>query len=332
MARFAALVVLTLGLGLGRGLVRAQPAPPAPAPRPWQVGVSEAQKAEAQRWLDRGNELFVQNLYKEALDAYQQGLASWDHPAIRFNVARTLIALDRPLDALSALELAMAHGAEPLADVWAEAVNYRTLLDKQVGSLTVRCGQADVTVSVDGEALPACPVEVTRRVLPGRHTVVGRKDGFLTLTRETTVVGGTCEQVELSLVALRDAAVTRTRWSTWKPWAVVGGGAAVAGLGVAVELSARAKMDAYREALATECGERGCAGGPSPGTAALADDGRLRDRVGTSLMVVGGLAVATGVVLVIVNRPHTVLPAEAQLTVAPMAGPGFLGVGLSGRR
>ena len=346
MSRLAALVLLAGCVASGARSAYAQPAPapaPAPAPpppppptspepRPWQVGVTDEARAEAQRWLDRGNELFVQNLYKEALEAYERGLASWDHPAIRFNVARALIALDRPIDALAALEVAMAHGAEPLADVWAEAVNYRSLLHKQIGSLTVRCIQPDVTVSLDGEALPPCPIEVTRRVEPGRHVVVGRKDGFLTLTRETTVIGGACEQIELSLVALRDAAITRTRWPVWKPWAVVGAGAAVAGLGVALELDARGKMDDYREALAAECGERGCPGGPSASTTALADEGRLRNRLGTSMLVVGGLAVASGVVLVIANRPRTVLPPEAELGLAPMLAGGAIGVSLVGRR
>ena len=50
------------------------------------------------------------------------------------------------------------------------------------------------------------------------------------------------------------------------------------------------------------------------------------------MMAVGGLVVATGVVLVIANRPHTVLPPEAQLTVAPVVTPDVIGLTLIGRR
>ena len=331
---------LAVGLGLVGLLgaarpVAAQPASP-PAPRPWQVGVTDGQKATAQRWLDQGNELFVQDRYKDALVAYQQGLAVWDHPAIRFNVARTLIALDRLLEAEANLEAAMAHGAEPLADVWAEAVNYRTLLAHQLATLAVRCTQAGVAVSLDGEALAPCPAETSRRVLPGRHVVVARRPDYLTITREPVVLGGQPARVDLTLIALRDAAVTRTRWPIWKPWAVVGAAAAVAGLGAVVELDARATLDDYRAALADECGERGCAGGrPSAATAALERRAVVRDRVGVSLMVAGGVGLATGVALLLANRPFTALPDQRgprALTIAPLIADDAIGLVLSAAR
>jgi tetratricopeptide (TPR) repeat protein len=320
-------IALMLGVLLsGASTARAEP-------RPWQVGVTEEQKAIAQRWLDQGNDLFVQNSYKEALAAYEQGLAAWAHPAIRFNVARTLIALDRPLEALTALEAAMAFGAEPLADVWSEARNYRGLLERQIATLTVRCDQPGVAVTLDGEALPACPSATARRVLPGRHVIVARQAGSLTVTREVTLIGGQADQVALHLIALRDAAVTRTRWPTWKPWAVVGGGAAVAGLGVAVELAARSTMDDYRAALAQECGERGCAGGAtSAGTASLARQAELRDGLGVSLMAVGGVTLVAGAVLLIANRPYTDVPDEARTALVPLVTGDAVGLALVGRR
>jgi tripartite-type tricarboxylate transporter receptor subunit TctC len=68
-------------------------------------------------------------------------------------------------------------------------------------------------------------------VLPGDHLVVGRRAGFLTISRSLGVIGGDQREVDIALVSLHDAAVTRTRWATWKPWAVTATGTAVALLG-----------------------------------------------------------------------------------------------------
>jgi hypothetical protein len=75
--------------------VRAPSTPTSPKPRhdtPWSRGVTDAAKAQAQALLEEGNALIVQNLFREALAKYEAALAAWDHPAIRFNMVRALIA------------------------------------------------------------------------------------------------------------------------------------------------------------------------------------------------------------------------------------------------
>ncbi len=305
----------------------------ADAPAPWQVGVTAAQKEAAQRLLERGNELYVQNDFKAALLAYQDGLAQWAHPAIRFNLARTLIALDRPLEALPALEQAMAFGERPLADVWPEAVNYRTLLERQLGTIEVHCDQPGVEVRLDGVRLPSCPMTHRQRVIPGPHSVGARGPGLVPSTHSPVVVGGAVERLDLRL----GAPVPRTRWAAWKPWAVAGASLLVAGLGGALELDAQATMDDYRRALRDECGERGCAGGaPSAAALALRDQAQLRDRVGVATMVVGGAGVVTGLVLVVMNRARVEVEADpragaARVEVTPLLGAGAIGLSVSGR-
>src|SRR5687768_16838564 len=99
-------------------------APPARADdeTPWSQGVTAAQRETAQRLLEEGNDLFVENKHREALAKYEEAVASWDHPAIRFNMVRALIALDRPLEAYESVLKALAHGAAPLEpEVYTEA-------------------------------------------------------------------------------------------------------------------------------------------------------------------------------------------------------------------
>lgn len=298
---------------------------------PWQVGVGEDQKQAARGKLDEGNALYVQNLYRDAASAYELALASWDHPAIRFNLAKTLIALDRPIEASDQLELAMRFGAKPLGDVWGEAVNYKALLERQLATLTVRCTQPGVEVVVDGTPLAPCPITSAMRVRPGRHTIAARKPGYLTVTRDETVVGGEAPTIDISLVSLEDAAITRTRWAPWKPWVVAGAGALLVGTGVLVELDARGKLDDYRAALRSECGEAGCQGGlVSRSTAALEEQARTRDRIAVTVMIAGGLGVAAGVTMLVLNRPVTEIPAQ-RFVWTPLLGTSTVGLAVGGR-
>src|SRR5689334_16489633 len=84
------------------------------ADQPWAVGVSAEHKAQAQTLLEAGNAQFLERKYPEALATYQQALAIWDHPAIRFNVVRCLIQLGRPVEAYDNLEIALRYGEAPL--------------------------------------------------------------------------------------------------------------------------------------------------------------------------------------------------------------------------
>src|SRR5688500_477505 len=109
-----------------------------PAP-PWAVGVTEAQKVSAKALLDEGNDLFLAGRYADALERFRRSLAVWQHPATRFNIARSLIALDRLAEAADELELALAYGAAPLQHNHEPALAYQKLLAKQVGTLVVDC-------------------------------------------------------------------------------------------------------------------------------------------------------------------------------------------------
>jgi tetratricopeptide (TPR) repeat protein len=294
--------------------------------QPWARGVSEERKAEAKRHLDAGNVFLLDNQYREALAEYERAIAVWDHPAIRFNMVRALIALDRTLEAAESLDKALAYGASPLDDVvYREALNYQRLIANQIATLEVVCTQANVKVSLDGATFLACPGSKSVRTTPGSHAVVGTGATLLTQTLDVVVLPGKGQRVEVTLQSLESATRTRTRWATWKPWAVVGGGVALAGVGLILEVLARGNRDAYYERLASpDCQPAGCAAN-DPILEDAESRMQLENRLAIGSLVAGGAVLATGVVLVVLNRSYAYIP-DQNIRVTPTAGTSRAGV------
>jgi len=283
--------------------------------QPWAVGVSDAQKAQAQKILEEGNQLFLKKDYAQALDKYKAAVAVWDHPAIRFNMVRCLIQLDRPVDASDNLALALKYGAAPLEEaVYNEALSYQKLLATQIGDLDVACDQPGVKVTLDGQPLLDCPGKEHRRVSPGQHQLVGTKDGFLTKTSEVVVIGAKAQDAKVSLVPLEKAAKVVHRYPTWMPWTVFGGGLVVAGFGGLIQYEASQSMASYDRQVTTNCAGTGCT--PAQAAAFQGDrDAAQRDnKIAIGVIGVGAAGAILGGVLLYMNRGRTVY--EEQQTPA----------------
>jgi hypothetical protein len=279
--------------------------------KPWVTGVSEQSKAAAKELLDRGNAKFVERDYIAALDLYTQAVGKWDHPAIRFNMVRCLIQLDRTAEAADNLQLALKYGAAPLEEaVYSEALAYQKLLANQVATIAVRCDQAGVTITLDGSPLLTCPGADQRKVKPGRHQVVGAKAGFLTQTSDVVAVGGATETVTLTLAPIERAGKLVHRWSTWVPWVVVGAGITVTAVGGLIEYQSFKTMDEYDRALIAPCVGVGCGpDNPIPqNVQALEDRAKLQNAIAVGVMSAGIATVITGGVLLYMNRARTVYP------------------------
>ncbi|HEX5063390.1 MAG TPA: hypothetical protein VFV99_28635 [Kofleriaceae bacterium] len=283
--------------------------------QPWSQGVSEQKKAAAQKKLEEGNALFLKRNFKEAFDAYQAALTSWNHPAIRFNVVRCLIQLDRPVEAYDELTKALEFGKDPFEEaIYNEALNYQKLLATQIAEIEISCSQQGAKVTLDGQPLLTCPGKEKRRVAPGQHGVVGTKEGFLTKPMDIVVVGGKTEAVDVKLMPLDKAAKVVHRWPGWIPWVVFGGGLAVAGVGGLIQINANDLMDDYDRTIARDCANVGC-----DLTDAKYDDlnnkrdkAEFRNKIAISVMTVGAVGAIAGGVMLVMNRGRTVYDNSAE--------------------
>jgi tetratricopeptide (TPR) repeat protein len=296
--------------------------------QPWRANVTQAQQDRAKVLLDEGNALFAENKIVEALAKYRLALAEWNHPAIHFNVVRCLIQLDRTLEAAEGLEHALKYGAEPLArDVYQEALNYQKLLAKQIGDVEITCSQTDVALTLDGQPLAACPSQTKRRVLPGRHQVVGKKAGFMTQTIEVVVAGADRQRVAVTLSPQTAGAKVVHRWPIWLPWTVFGAGLLVGTTGLLFELRAIDNMNEYDDLVKRNCA-LGCSGDTLP-----PDDQKRRAQlqtvVGITLLSVGAATTIAAATMLYLNRGKTVYESEKRVVVVPLEG--GAAVSLSGR-
>lgn len=300
----------------------------------WSTGVSPERRAVAKARLDEGNELFVRNQFRDALVKYEEALASWDHPAIRFNAVRCLIALERPLDALLYIDKALAYGEDPFeSSLYTEAVNYQRLLVGQIAELEVSCTQRGATVKLDGELLVTCPGSVSRKVLPGTHVIVGELSGHMTSSNDVIALPGKKQNVAVTLKTIEAATVYRTRWKTWQPWAVAGVGAAIALGGVILTVQANNDYDRLQKAVDTACAPVMCSRAEY---IALDYSNRessaiRRNRIGLGLAIGGAAVVAAGVVGVILNGPRAVVKEQRQPTqISPVVTPSSAGLSVQG--
>jgi hypothetical protein len=290
---------------------------PAYADKPWEVGIKQEQRDKANAAFAEGNQLFAQQAHQAALEKYQEAIKYWDHPLIRFNMAVTLIRLDRILEAADSIEAALRFGAAPFTeDHYQQALDYQKLINNNIGTLEVTCKQSDVHVVIDGKPWFTCPGTQKKRVTPGEHFVVGDKPEFATESRRIVVAGGAITSHKLELRSFD--AVVKYEYPTprWIPWTVTGSGVALALGGLAFYLVGRDQMNKFESDFATQC-PGGCSLSDEPLLADARDSAKLKGKIGGVMMVAGGAVAIGGVVWLVMNRPKRVLP---QMEVAPTDG------------
>ena len=301
------------------------PPPPAPAPAevtPWSAGVPQDRQDAANQLYEEGNQLFGQQAHAPALEKYRAAVAIWDHPLINFNLAVTLIRLDRILEAADALDKALAFGAAPYkpADLYLQALDYQALVKGRVAYIEADCKQAGAHVQLDGKPWFDCPGSKKLRVMAGEHAIVAELPGFLTSSRKIVAAGGATTTEHVSLVAIDTAVVLVYPYRRWIPWTTTIVGLGVGLAGGATWLLGRNSMSQFNADYATQC-RAGCETGlTAPAHHALAselDGAKLKSKIGVAMMAGGGVVAITGIVLAIMNRPTRSLPT---VEVMPSAG------------
>lgn len=297
------------------------PASVARADVPWEAGVPEERQARANSLFAEANQLFSERAHAPALEKYKLAIELWDHPMIRFNMAVTLIRLDRMLEAGDELEKALRYDATPFsAELYQQALDYQSLVRKQLGYIEVTCTQPDTHIQLDGKPWFDAPGTRKIRVMTGEHAIVADRKGYLTVSRRLVVAGGATAKHEVTLVPLESAIVIEYKYPRWLPWTITAGGAAVALGGLGFWLAGKNQMDDFAKQFVREC-PTGCETGLSmhASLAAQEDAALLKGKIGVSMMIGGGVITAAGVVFILLNRPIRRLP---QVEVEPSASGG----------
>jgi hypothetical protein len=321
-------VAVAAALAVAAGQATAQEAEIGPddASRPWAEGVTELDQKQAMELFTRGNGLLRDALFVRAADSYREALSHWKHPAIYYNLALALINLEKPLALYEALVQSMRFGAAPLdEDKFRRAQNYKRLTEAQLAQIEIVCNEPGTQVAMDGKVLFTGPGRHEALVPVGEHSIVGTKAGYLATTLPRVFKGGDDLTIEVKMYTVEDLTRQERRWAVWQPWAVVGGGVAVAALGGLLHASAKGSYDDYDAGIAA-CG--GCA--PPDDLAGKRDRGDLLQGLAVSSYIAGGAAVAAGAVMVYLNRGrlYRVSPEELEggVAVVPTFGPDGAGL------
>jgi hypothetical protein len=278
--------------------------------QPWAAGVSDKDQGDAQALFADANKLFAQEAHGPALEKYTRAIALWDHPLIRFNMAVTLVRLDKFLEAAEAIDRALRFGKDPFPtpEQYRQALDYQKLIAGRVGEIEVTCTQR-AQVALDGKQWLACPGTQKTRVLAGEHALVAEADGFMTKSQRVIVTGGKTATARVELERIETAVKYEYPTKRWIPWSVAGGGAALGVVGLAVYLAGKSQMDDFKENFAREC-PRGCDLDTQPALDDQHDSARFKGTLGVTLMITGGAVLAGGAVwALVINRPRRVTPA-----------------------
>jgi tetratricopeptide (TPR) repeat protein len=293
---------------------------PAAGEEPWEAGVVDSQKDHANALYEAGNQLFAQDALEPALDKYRAALALWSHPRIRFNLAVTLIRLDRPLEAAEELDHALRFGAKPFEkEIYQQALGYQALLKGRIGYIEARCDQQRAQIFLDGQPWFACPGAQTQRVLSGPHTVVGELRGYISDGASTVVVpGGGMIKHEVKLKPIESAVSVELQYPLprWVPITVAITGGVIALTGAGVYLAGENQMREFDDNF-SKAYPMGGSLASDPQLREQHDRAKLKGDIGLGMMIAGGAVFVGGIVMTAVNRPKRIL---TKIEIAPTAG------------
>lgn len=305
----------------------------APGDRTWAEGVSEADQETAKKLFEEGNKLLRDSLFLPAVQKYREALELWDHPGIHYNLSLALMNLDQPIEVYHSLQKAMAHGPVPLdQDKFDRAKSYLALVEKQLARVEIVCDEPDAKVTMDGQLLFTAPGRHEGLVRVGEHTIVATKRGYLTQNEQLALSPSEQRSIEIRLVSLADVTVTKRRWAEWKPWAVVGGGTAVALAGGVLHWRSSANFNGFDKDFNQNCQSTGCRDSEIPGLIDRLDRANFQQNTAVISYAVGGTVVAAGLVLLYLNRPQVFrkdldeLEGTDRISILPTVSPGAAGV------
>jgi hypothetical protein len=304
----------------------------------------------ARKLAERGYELFQAGRYGEAITHFDKAEQLFHAPPHLLFIARSQAKLGKLLAARAAYDAIVAERLASYApDAFVRAQQEARIevvaLRTRLPTLELRIRGAlpsSVEVQLDGATVPVARERQRIPVDPGKHTLVARSGAAPPLTRSVTVMESTSVPIELSFEAAPSTAPVGagaagadeetddgTPSSLVPPVVafVVGGlGLGVGAVTGAMSLSKVAEIEEHCPEDAS--GVKRC----DPALEPDADTARTLGTVSTVSFVIGGVGVATGVILLVLRsqeqpptQPQVSRRAQA-VTWAPVIGSRYLGV------
>jgi hypothetical protein len=183
-------------------------------------------------------------------------------------------------------------------------------------------------------------------VRSGEHTWSASKPGYELTQRTVVLKPKEPMTIKLQVYQQDELTTSKRRYSGWVPAIPIIAGAAILGGGIAMNFVARDTMAQFESQLGDECDisstQPSCP--PSNDANNLKEQAEMFQIISIAGMATGGAAIATGLVLLSVNRKSTyrLTPEEleqkrredaaaAQKTAfLPLVGPGYVGLSASG--
>lgn len=277
---------------------------------PWYQQSTADARQQAQALFAKAIDEHRKLLREDARALYEQALAQWDNPDIRWNLALVLEDLGQYLRAYQQLDGALrwraALGTERLRDIQARM---RALEIQRLARIDAYSPELGADIKLDGQPWFRGADRRSTLVVPGTHSIASTKPGHFPVTRSVYVTAG--QQAHVALAMDADHVIETRRWTAWKPWAAVAAGVAVAAVGSGLEAQALAQRTASAEALRARCHTLTCEPAPAP---TLYDGAVTKHTLAIGAFTVGGTAVAVGLALAWLNRPR---PHRAEPRVPP---------------
>jgi hypothetical protein len=331
LASFAAIAALTFA---------------APASSQPQKPPTAAEKETARALVRSGDAKYEARDFRGALRDYQAADALVGVPTTAVEVARCHAELGELVEALdAALRVGRypkrANEPEVFTRSRADAAQLAEQIQPRIPVLKIEAAgvPADValSVSIDGNALPAAAARFPAKVNPGQHAVVVTADGFSRATQQVKVEEGEKRTVSVTLepeaaptaaaptgpdaaggAASAQPADAADGGSAAVPLAIAGfavGGVGVIAGAVTGAMSLSATADAEAHCLDTRC---------TPEAQDDIDSGTTLAHVSTISFAVGGAGLAVGVIGLVLALDDDA--PESGAAIEPWLGLGFAGL------
>jgi hypothetical protein len=173
---------------------------PTSAPALAHADVAPAAKSEARERFALGLRLFEKGENAPALAEFKRAYELVPNPLVLYNIGLVYAAMDRPVEAVDALdEFLKAGGKVTAGEPGQRAKRVRDEQSKRIAQIMVVTNKP-ATIEIDGVEAGRTPLEQPLRLASGAHVVSVLASGCLPLRQEVTLAGQVTQTLNLTLL------------------------------------------------------------------------------------------------------------------------------------